>query len=64
MVLTQKTLDRYLAQHHQTISKETRQRILDYFSEEPGDGHAWTEQDLWEEVQKQIRCFDREIGGA
>ena len=41
MVLTQKSLDWYLAQNHQTPKK-----------------------DLWEEVRKQIMCFDKESDGA
>jgi len=60
MILTSKTLDQYLERTQQTITRKTYQQILDYFSEEPGDGQIWTEQDLWEQVRKQIICVKGE----
>ena len=54
MILTPKELDQYLLQNHQTISSETRAEILTFFSEEPGEGQIWSEQDIWEQVRKII----------
>ncbi len=55
MILTKAQLDYYLLQNHLTISKEKHDAILDYFSEEPGDGFAWSEQDIWEQVRKMVK---------
>ena len=55
MMLKASDLDHYLAQTHQVATAEKRQAILSYFSEEPSDGHVWTEQDIWEQVRKMLR---------
>lgn len=55
MLLIPKKLDNYLLQTYQTVSPDRQAQILAYFAEEPGDGHTWSERDIWEQVRKMIR---------
>lgn len=55
MTLTKKKLDTLLESiwilH---ITKEQYDAILERFGTEPGDGEAWTEQDIYEQIRKMI----------
>ena len=36
-----------------------KEEILALFSEEPGDGYTWSEQDIWEQSRKIIDRWNR-----
>lgn len=38
-------------------SESAKAEILALFSEEPDDGHEWSEQDIFEQVRKIIRKY-------
>lgn len=39
--------------------ERAKQEILALFSEEPGDGYTWSEQDIWEQSRKIIDRWNR-----
>ena len=40
-------------------AERAKQEILALFSEEPGDGYTWSEQDIWEQSRKIIDRWNR-----
>ena len=40
-------------------AERAKQEILAPFSEEPGDGYTWSEQDIWEQSRKIIDRWNR-----
>lgn len=40
-------------------AKHAKEEILSLFSEEPGDGYTWSEQDIWEQSRKIIDRWNR-----
>ena len=40
-------------------AERAKQEILALFSEEPGDGYTWSEQDIWEQSRKIIERWNR-----
>lgn len=60
MILTKKDLDTEWAEffRHCRNSEAVKQEILARFSEEPGDGYVWSEQDIYEQMRKIIRNYE------
>lgn len=54
MVITKKKLDQWLAEHSTTVSDEVYNSLIETYGAEPGDGHEWTEQDIYEQLRKTI----------
>ena len=40
-------------------AERAKKEILAVFSEEPGDGYTWSEQDIWEQSRKIIDRWNR-----
>ena len=40
-------------------AEHAKEEILAVFSEEPGDGYTWSEQDIWEQSRKIIDRWNR-----
>ena len=40
-------------------AEHAKEEILALFSEEPGDGYTWSEQDIWEQTRKIIDRWNR-----
>ena len=40
-------------------ANQAKEEILALFSEEPGDGYTWSEQDIWEQSRKIIDRWNR-----
>ena len=61
MVITRHLLDTVLQYwfHNKKNSERAKAEILALFSEEPGDGYIWSEQDIWEQSRKIIDHWDR-----
>ena len=59
MILSRKELDTKLAALflHCKDAEAAKTEILELFSEEPDDGHQWTEQDIYEQMRKIIRKY-------
>ena len=38
-------------------AEHAKEEILAVFSEEPGDGYTWSEQDIWEQSRRDRRKF-------
>lgn len=41
--------------HNIKNAEQAKAEILALFSEEPGDGYTWSEQDIWEQSRKIIK---------
>lgn len=54
MVLNEKTLDQWLAARCVVLPDDIRNAIMETYGNEPGDGYAWSEQDIYEQVRKII----------
>lgn len=54
MVLNEKTLDQWLAARSVVLPDDIRNAIMETYGNEPGDGYAWSEQDIYEQVRKII----------
>lgn len=54
MVITKKKLDQWLTEHSTTVSDEMYNSLIETYGNEPGDGYAWSEQDIYEQVRKII----------
>ena len=54
MTLTRKMLNTRYAWwfHGKRNAEEAKEEILNQFSQEPDDGHEWTEQDIYEQSRK------------
>lgn len=61
MILTRKLLDTKYAWwfHCKRNAEQAKQGILNQFSQEPDDGHEWTEQDIYEQGRKIIARWDK-----
>lgn len=59
MILTSKDLDTKLANLFLNCKdvEAAKAEILALFSEEPDDGHLWTEQDIYEHMRRIIRRY-------
>lgn len=44
--------------HNKRNAEKAKAEIIALFSEEPGDGYSWTEQDIWEQSRKIIDRWD------
>ena len=60
MILTKKDLGTEWAEmfRHCKNSETAKEEILARFSEEPGDGYAWSEQDIYDQMRKIIRKYE------
>ena len=60
MILTKKDLDTEWAAMFRYCknSEAAKEEILAQFSEEPGDGYVWSEQDIYEQMRKIIRKYE------
>ena len=45
--------------HNIKNAEQAKAEILALFSEEPGDGYTWSEQDIWEQSRKIINRWNR-----
>ena len=56
MTLTRKMLDSWYAWwfHNKRNTEQAKEEILSQFSQEPDEGHEWTEQDVYEQSRKII----------
>lgn len=54
MVLNEKTLDQWLAARSVVLPDDVRHAIMETYGNEPEDGYAWSEQDIYEQVRKII----------
>ena len=45
--------------HNIKNAEQAKAGILALFSEEPGDGYTWSEQDIWEQSRKIINRWNR-----
>lgn len=56
MTLTRKMLDSWYAWwfHGKRNTEQAKEEILSQFSQEPDEGHEWTEQDIYEQSRKII----------
>jgi hypothetical protein len=52
MILTEKSLRQWEESAHICFSAEEKTEILARFGTEPGDGNAWSEQDVAEQIRK------------
>lgn len=64
MTITKAYLTRLCQSARLTISTEQESEILRLFSTEPGDGHEWTEQDIYEQIRKDIRLRNSKSSGG
>ena len=60
MTITRRMLDTELQSwfHNVRNAEKAKEEILARFSAEPGDGHVWSEQDIWEQCRKIIDRWD------
>ena len=60
MILTKKDLDTEWAGffRHCRNSEAAKQEIIARFSEEPGNGYVWSQQDIYEQMRKIIRNYE------
>ena len=56
MTLTREMLDNQYAWwfHSKRNTEQAKEEILSQFSQEPDEGHEWTEQDVYEQSRKII----------
>lgn len=54
MVLNEKTLDQWLAARCVVLPDYVRNAIMEMYGNEPKNGYAWSEQDIYEQVRKII----------
>ena len=56
MTLTREMLDNQYAWwfHSKRSTEQAKEEILSQFSQEPDEGHEWTEQDVYEQSRKII----------
>lgn len=56
MTITRRMLDTDLQSWFLNVKNAecAKKEILSVFSEEPGDGYTWSEQDIWEQSRKTI----------
>ena len=56
MTITRQILDTDLQSWFLNVknAEHAKEEILAVFSEEPGDGYTWSEQDIWEQSRKTI----------
>ena len=56
MTITRQMLDTDLQSWFLNVknAERAKKEILALFSEEPGDGYTWSEQDIWEQSRKII----------
>lgn len=61
MTITRQMLDTDLQSWFLNVknAERAKQEILALFSEEPGDGYTWSEQDIWVSIPPQIEHLDR-----
>ena len=61
MTITRQMLDTDLQSWFLNVKNAERAKkgILALFSEEPGDGYTWSEQDIWEQSRKIIDRWNR-----
>lgn len=60
MTLTIEILNTQYARwfHGKRNAEQVKEEILRIFSQEPDDGHEWTEQDIYEQPRKIIARWD------
>ena len=60
MILTRKDLDTEWAEMFRDCKNvnAAKEEILSIFSEEPGDGYVWSEQDIYEKMRKIICKYE------
>lgn len=61
LTITRQMLDTVLQSwfHNIKNAEQAKAEILALFSEEPGDGYTWSEQDIWEQSRKIINRWNR-----
>ena len=61
MTITRQMLDTDLQSWFLNVknTERAKKEILALFSEEPGDGYTWSEQDIWEQSRKIIDRWNR-----
>ena len=61
MTITRQMLDTDLQSWFLNVknAERAKKEILALFSEEPGDGYTWSEQDIWEQSRKIIAPWNR-----
>ena len=61
MTITRQMLDTDLQSWFLNVenAEHAQEEILALFSEEPGDGYAWSEQDIWVQSRKIIDRWNR-----
>ena len=61
MTITRQMLDTDLQSWFLNVknAERAKKEILALFSEEPGDGYTWSEQDIWEQSRKIIDRWNR-----
>ena len=61
MTITRQILDTDLQSWFLNAKKDehAKEEIHAVFSEEPGDGYTWSEQDIWEQSRKIIDRWNR-----
>ena len=61
MTVTRQMLDTDLQSWFLNVknAERAKKEILALFSEEPGDGYTWSEQDIWEQSRKIIDRWNR-----
>ena len=61
MTITRQMLDTDLQSWFLNVknAERAKKEILALFSEEPGDGYTWREQDIWEQSRKIIDRWNR-----
>ena len=61
MTITRQMLDTDLQSWFLNVknAERAKKEILALFSEEPGDGYTWSEQDIWEQSRKIIDHWNR-----
>lgn len=61
MTITRQMLDTDLQSGFLNVknAERAKKEILALFSEEPGDGYTWSEQDIWEQSRKIIDRWNR-----
>jgi len=60
LTITRQMLDTVLQSWFLNIknAEQAKAEILALFSEEPGDGYIWSEQDIWEQSRKIINHWN------
>lgn len=61
MTITRQMLDTDLQSWflNKKNAEHAKEEIFSLFSEEPGDGYTWSEQDIWEQSRKIIDRWNR-----